>query len=105
MARDYKIVKFNRRRNVGGFTVKAGFLGVVYGGKLIAVTSGWCSGGSYEHPTEAFIYTKAYGGWVGGWVYPYSQASDIPSWLAEVSIARQTDFIAFWQAKLDGETA
>lgn len=77
----YSIIKFNRPRTVRGFTFQRGFLAVVKGGRVIAATSGFCSGSGswpYEPDTAAFIYHMAYGKWEGEWVYvgQYDRVAD-----------------------------
>jgi hypothetical protein len=68
----YSILKFNQPRVIRGFTFRRGFLAVVEGGRVIAATSGFCSGsGNWPHEpdTAAFIYRRRCGKWEGEWIF------------------------------------
>lgn len=66
-----EIVKFNKTRNINGFTVKRGFVAAVINGHMVAVTSGW-SDYLYPHyggeTTQVFVYCRKNHDWKGEWV-------------------------------------
>lgn len=66
------IIRFITAGKIGGFNIKPGFWGLYVGGKLAAVSSGWCSGyagNGVDWDTNTYIYTPHHGGrWAGRWV-------------------------------------
>lgn len=59
---ELEVVKFNRKRVIDDFVVDRGFVGVIAGGRLLAVTSGWCSG------EDCYVYERRAGAWKPHWV-------------------------------------
>ena len=57
-----EVVKFNRKREIDGFVVDRGFVGVIADGRLLAVTTGWCSG------EDCYVYERRAGAWKPSWV-------------------------------------
>ena len=67
--REIKI--FMKEEVLDGFTVQPGFVGIMDGSKLVAVTSGW------EHKGDLFIYKKIADQWVGRWEKDYEKEKNI----------------------------